>query len=258
MKCMAFFNEKGGVGKTTMSTLFSSYLSYHCGEKVIAVDTECPSFRMLSNRESDLKQMAVPDSPLRKFVLADSSRRHEPYPIMTVGCEVNTYTKSDMQQLIDTMVTLKEESEYDYCIIDFPAGFSAKSPVSVLASCGVIDLVAVPVDTDAQTRTAGLRVADAMHRAGIETVIFWNRVTAAELREGGRLSSGEKIFNDYGLSFLPQRVKAFEKARRESDSSGRIFVRNTICWPQRYVEMNCPVLPQLFAEIKQRLDSIPD
>ena len=109
------------------------------------------------------------------------------------------------------------------------------------------------MDTDAQTRKAALLVADAVKRAGVSCYACWNRVTAAELK-GRLLDAGENIFNEYGIGFLKTRVRHFEKAKRDTD--GKIFVRNTVCWPQRYVEMNCRELPAFFQEVKGILDSI--
>ena len=56
-----------------------------------------------------------------------------------------------------------------------------------------------------------------------------------------------------GVEFAPWAVKAFTKAKRESDS--KYFVMNTLCWPEDNVKRYVPELLGLFEWIKERLDT---
>lgn len=252
MKVLTFFNEKGGSGKTLLTTLMASWLAYSEKKRVCVIDMECPDFRIKSFREMDIKQLGDTESPLYRFFRANRPPERL-FDIFPVGREINHYDTESLRDIYRQLVEIANSGKYDYMLIDFPGGFSKKTPVSVLTGLKFIDLVITPMDTDAQTRKAALLVADAVKRAGVSCYACWNRVTAAELK-GRLLDAGENIFNEYGIGFLKTRVRHFEKAKRDTD--GKIFVRNTVCWPQRYVEMNCRELPAFFQEVKGILDSI--
>ena len=86
-----------------------------------------------------------------------------------------------------------------------------------------------------------------------KAVVFWNNVTPGEMARPGYLDSGERIFTQRGIQVLPHRIKSFQKARRDSDE--QLFVRSTVCWPERYVKMACPDLIPLYRTIKGMVDS---
>lgn len=252
MKVLTFFNEKGGCGKTLLSTLWSCWASYDQGKRVCVVDMECPSYRIKAFRENDLNQLRKPDSPLRRFMASLGKVNYKAFDIITLGKGINEYDNNSIREIYAKFLQIAESDMYDYLVIDFPGGFSKKTPVSLLCASGYIDLMVVPMDTDAQTRKSALLVAESVKRSGLDTLVCWNKVTAAEAK-GDILERGEKIFREYDIDIARTRVRHFEKAKRDSD--GRLFVRNTVCWPSRYVEMNCRELPLLFQEIKERLDS---
>ena len=56
---------------------------------------------------------------------------------------------------------------------------------------------------------------------------------------------------DYGMCFANSGIRAFNKATKNAEV--KCFIRNTLCWPDRYVEMYCPELKNLFREIADDL-----
>ena len=74
------------------------------------------------------------------------------------------------------------------------------------------------------------------------------QITQGELAREGYLDSGERIFTERDIEVLPYRIRSFQKARRDSDE--RLFVRSTVCWPAKYVEMACPAVVPLYEEIR--------
>ena len=72
---VAFSNQKGGVGKSTVTAVLASYFNYVKGLKVAVVDCDYPQFSLEKLRGRDLKNLeTVPVRPIRLLL----PRRSQP------------------------------------------------------------------------------------------------------------------------------------------------------------------------------------
>lgn len=253
MKTLAFFNGKGGIGKTLHTILFASWLQYHIGANVAIVDCESPTPRILEERRMEERLLSNHDSWLWRY-MTKHPQIHSPYNIINLCGGAQAYSKDYLEEVTDKAWQIVSNNEYEYILFDFPAMFLEASPAFLLISSGVIDLTAVPIDVDNSTRREGILTARQVLNNEQHVVAFWNNVTIEDIRRPGYLDSGETIFKKYGIEVLPERVKTFQKAKR--DSSTHLFVKSTVCWPERYVEIACPELPLLYLHLKNILDAI--
>ncbi|MCQ2159693.1 MAG: ParA family protein [Bacteroidales bacterium] len=248
MKTISFFNPKGGVGKTTLTLLFAAYLAYFLNKKVLVIDLEADSFRVKMFREYDIKELNTPGTALHSY-----ARTHvmpEPYQIETRGKKIGLYRDEDIIELVNSVNQDIGDNKYDYLILDFPAGFSEKTPVTLISSNSLIDLVCVPCGIETQERMEAFRVAYNLGHLGQDCRVFWNRIPSAVKSE--HLDIAQTELEKHKVRFLKSRIKAFPKAQKESDV--RCFVRSTLAWNERYVRMACPDLIPLFEEIVEILD----
>lgn len=253
MRTISFFNEKGGVGKSVHTVMFASYLAYQCGAKVLVIDFEFPFSRLQKARDVELKHLENPDSVLSRY-FAENGRSGEMYLIKSpLENKEFSYVEENSTWLRDVIWNLYRSSNFDYILFDFPGQLLKHSPAYTCISSGQVDLVAVPFDTDPTTRKASFATCAFLKKHDVEFVTFWNNVSPAEMSRKGFLDVGEKLFKNNGFEVMPHRIKSFVKARR--DSSEVLFVRSSLCWPRRYVEMACPVLPEFYAALKERLDA---
>lgn len=254
MKTMSFFNEKGGVGKSVHTELFAAWLRYKERKRVLVFDFE-PEPRLSKTREGELKLLEDPASWLSRY-MAKNPGNPSPYDIVNLAEGVKEYSVEYLKRLCDMAWKFVEEHEgdYDYALFDFPALFLQYSPAFMLISSGIVDLTAIPIDADNNTRREGILTGQLIRDNKQNVVAFWNNVSLEDIKRKGYLESGEEIFVKNGIEVLPQRVKSFAKAKRDSDE--RLFVKSTVCWPERYVEMACPQLVGLYGELKSRLDCI--
>lgn len=249
MKCISIYNEKGGSGKTTLTVMFASYLSYENGARVLVVDLENPTWRIMSLRNSDLALLKKSDSALsRWFVEHDLDFSSDLfYPIFTDGEEINHYNDRNLHILYDRFVNmyLKPE-EYDYVLVDFPGGYSDDIPVSMLSASGLLNHVFVPVNLDEQTLDVAVNFSSQLRdpQVNVPVSFLWNNVRGQDIdddirREGGdKLTKIEQYFSKLNLGeFCPWRIKNFAKAERGADK--QYFVRNTVCWPAENAERWC-------------------
>lgn len=54
---VAFSNQKGGVGKSTLTVLVASYLYYELGVKVAIMDCDSPQHSLKGERDRELKDL---------------------------------------------------------------------------------------------------------------------------------------------------------------------------------------------------------
>ncbi len=254
MKTLSFFNGKGGVGKSAHTELFAAWMCYGMRKRVVVFDFE-PEPRLSRTREGEMRLLEDPSSWLSRY-MAKNPGTPAPYDIINLAEGVTEYSEEylmDLQSRAWAFVE-KHEGDYDYALFDFPALFLQYSPAFMLISSGIVDLTAIPIDADNNTRREGILTGQLIRDNKQNVVAFWNNVSLEDIKRKGYLESGEEIFVRNGIEVLPQRVKSFAKAKRDSDE--RLFVKSTVCWPERYVEMACPRLVDLYGELKSRLDRI--
>lgn len=255
MKVFSFFSGKGGVGKTTLTILFASFLSYYLDLNILVMDGEKPDGRIMPFRKLDLDLLNTPGSSLSWY--AASNPMPTPshyYEIQEYGLAVGEYTSDNVLQYIDTITNIKTKAPHDVLLIDFPARYADNMPVRILAQKGVLDGAYVPTRLEQQERRSACIAAMGLASCGVPVKIMWNDVDADIVKRGTLLDQAEEetaFLKKYGVSYSPTRIKHFRKASRSSED--RCFVRSTVCWPEKYVRLWCPELLTLFAEISSAL-----
>lgn len=256
MKTFSFFNEKGGVGKSLHTIMFASYLCYSCGAKVMVVDFENPIPRLKPIRDKEIELMNDPSSPLARY-LSSHGTPDVFYEIVSVFRDRKyLFTKENSAWLLEHTKKMLSEFGYDYVLFDFPGTLVEYSPSYDFIKNGLLDFVAVPFDTEPVTRKTAFYTCEFLKDCGVTSAGFWNNVSNEEISRPNYLDLGEIIFSHYGLEVMEERIKSFTKARR--DTSERNFIRSTVCWPDRYVELACPALKDLYSSLKSRLDVCPE
>lgn len=245
MKTFSFFTQKGGCGKTTLTILFAAYLRYKKGKTVKVIDYEANKFPNQNFREKDLTACQQEGTPLSNYLKGHEVL--EPYPIDVTGKEVNTYKAEDVLQLASAVNEQIREDKFDYLLLDFPAGYSRFTPVSCLVHNHLLDGVYIPTSTESQERLDAINLGRHFLEEGQPFRIVWNRIKKKFMENPDLLKPAEQQLLDLGLACSEVRIKDFNKAAEDSDV--RCFVRNTLCWPERYVQMFCPELVDLFEEI---------
>lgn len=249
MKRICIYNEKGGVGKTTISYLLAGFLAYVKGMRVCVLDFDAPTYHFSEIRKLEQSILENPRSPLSTW-LRDNRPDTGPYDIFEVPTnKAGVYTPDIVFETVSSIA----EVGYDYIIFDFPGRFSADEPISYLAANGYIDFVAVPMDTDSQARKSALIIAEAMTRIGVPCAAFWNKVTVYEAKgDGSRFRRGAEPFVKYGVAVMAESVRDIRKFSR--DSNEMLFVRSTLCFPLRYIMQWSPSLIQFLEALLVRIN----
>ena len=247
---VSIYNEKGGVGKTTVTALAASYLAYAKGRKVCVLDFDYPSYHFMDLRRRETAILQDPRSPLAAW-LRNTPSTAGPYDIFSLPPgRGGTYRPLEVFPYLDEVLS----SGYDYVFYDFPGRFAQGEPVSFIAANGYLDFAAVPMDTDVQSRRSALVVADALSRVGIPVTLFWNRVSLWEARgDGGRFRRGAEPFAARGMEVMDLSVRDIRKLSR--DPSEMAFIRSTLCFPERYVNKWSPAIVPFLEALIVRIDN---
>jgi cellulose biosynthesis protein BcsQ len=79
---IAFSTQKGGVGKTTFSTLAASYLHYEKGYNVAVIDCDYPQWSIHSMRKREAEQLQTNTYYQNKAVALFESLGKGAYPVI--------------------------------------------------------------------------------------------------------------------------------------------------------------------------------
>ena len=236
-----------------MLILLAAYLRYFHGLRVKVMDAQCPEYPIVLFRGQDLKNAQEEGTYLSNFL----KKREEqaPFPIEMVGRPVNEYTEDDIRRLAWKVNEEIRRNEYDYLLLDFPGGgWSQKTPIACLAKNHLLSGIYVPFSAEFQESADAYRLACNFRKMGQPYRLLWYRLQDEYLKhKAAELDECERKLSEQGIEFSKNRIRAFNKATQTSDV--RCFVRNTLCWPDRYVKMVCPELIDLFEEIIQFLQN---
>ena len=246
---ISIYNEKGGVGKTTMTAMLASYLAYAKGKSVCVLDFDYPSYHFMELRRSESAILNDPRSPLSIYMRV-SPPAGEPYDIFSIPPGPGGIYRA--KEVFDYLPSILSEG-YDYVFYDFPGRFTQDEAVSFIAANGYLDFMAIPMDTDKQSRRSALVVADAVANEGIPLALFWNRVTIWEAKGNGtRFERGAAPFRERGFEVMDEMVRDLRKFSRES--SEMAFIRSTFCFPERYVNQWSPAIIPFLDALQRRID----
>lgn len=267
MKVVTIFSGKGGVGKTTMSILFASWLKYYMKQRVFAYDFESPESRMVYKRNKDLQALEQKTQSLTHFV-----ESMDFYPIGAIQGKPGGYSNADLNRIADGLEQAKSTGE-GYIICDFPGRFESKEAVYTLVRRGLIDLIVFPIQPEEQSVASMLMINQYLRDPSFvlrdgqpshqEIMCFWNMVTYNDRRgKQDILANYEKVLDVMKIHVSPTRIRFVDTVKRPSSSA--VMVTTTICYPRFNIMKTfppdegetIPYIEKLFQEIKDKVDSI--
>lgn len=250
MKTVAIFNEKGGTGKSTLTALMASWLTYSQGEKVSVLDFDGPSYQFASWRKKELRYAQTEGCAMRS--LASS----EPFGV----AQVPKLDSGRMKLLVSRMAARED----GYLFLEFGGSFREgdDDPSFVLLTSGLVDRLIIPVTADSQTVDAAMYTVMTLRtfaRKGVRIpgiTVLWNNVSGNDRRADGKhdiFSVAEVHFRALGADICPLKGRRHEILGRDADWP--FFVRNTLCWPEKHVRfLQMEWLEELLRELRSEID----
>ncbi len=199
---IAWANQKGGAGKSTVCRLVATHL-WHAnpGIRIMVWDCDNPQFTNARLRDMDLKIMEIlSDVGRDKKIKAELAARLEKSPLYPIK-QMDVYRiEQEGNQDLKT---------FDIIFIDLPGKIDSAELARVLS---IIDFIFVPIDYDYATIDSTVRYLKVLlgfahqHRFPFvdQIFLFFNKIEKNQL-ENSALPVAEDILNQgLGVKFLQQ------------------------------------------------------
>lgn len=249
MKTVAIFSEKGGMGKSTLTVMFASWLAYKQGQEVLVMDFDAPGYRISGMRRRDL-------DAAKKVPRYGAMCSQTPYKIMEVPQKA-----MESQEKIDNLAQSirRFTNGPGVALFDFPGQFREGDVAWHCLKAGAIDLLVLLADSDTQSQESALYVNSVVTAPGWKVdgpqpvTLVWNREADSERRHNTDwYGTPENLFRAVGVDVCPIRIKEALIMRRDPPTFG--FVRSSLCWPEVNVRSRCPYITDIFTYIKDKLE----
>lgn len=242
---VAFATQKGGVGKSTLTTLVASYLYYVEGVEVLAVDCDSSQHSMNVYREHDLAVCG--ENPYLKRVM------HKFYEqFKKLSYEILLTSPKDAMAVVDKYI--EKGNKPAVVFFDITGTINNVDIVNLLSN---MDYLFVPITTETGEMSSSITFASAVQNNMVTTGgtrikeirLIWNKINS---REKTRLCDiMDNYMGKHGLSSLNTvlvKSNKFEKDGRELGNTG-VF-RSTMLPPDKRM-LKGSNLEELVKEIRE-------
>ncbi|MEA1847656.1 ParA family protein [Chryseobacterium sp. MHB01] len=220
---VAFSTQKGGVGKSTFTTLIASLLHYQKGYQVAVFDCDFPQYSLLQMRERDLK-MVMQNETLKKMAHKQfTSINKKAYPIF----------QSKTDKVLEEMEAYVNGSEIipDVIFLDLPGTVNTAGILRTLVN---VNYIFSPITADRVVLESTLSLTDVLtnvlmkeNQTGIKSIhLFWNQVDGRE--KSILYKNYSKVIIDLGLHLMETTIADSKRFRKEGESLAKTVFRSTL------------------------------
>ncbi len=222
---VALSNQKGGVGKSTISVCLASYLYHVMGKNVVIVDCDSHQHSLVNMRKRDIATVEKSDDYKQLVMSQFEKTQRRAYPIVEATAE------SALDVINGAM---KANLDYDVIFVDLPGSISSKG---VLKTIVHMDYVLTPIVADRMVMQSTLIFAAAVldyckANSGLplkEFLLVWNKMDRRASTEV--YDSYAKILERLGLHVLDTIIPESRRFDKELSPTGKPFFRSTLFPP---------------------------
>lgn len=231
---VAFASQKGGVGKSTFTSLVASAMHYRLGYNVAVFDCDFPQYSLVQMRARDMKTVMENEAFKKMAHRQFTTLNKKAYPVL--------------QQKADTVLEAAREfiatSEVpvDLLFFDLPGTVNSAGIIKALAG---MHYVFTPIIADRVVMESTLvftqLITDVLMKHQSVTIkdvyLFWNQVDGRE-RNPLYESYGELI-RSLGLELMESAIASSVRFRKESEPDAKAVFRSTLLPPDERLMQGC-------------------
>lgn len=126
---VAVCNQKGGVGKSTMTIMLAGYYHYLKGLNVAVIDCDYPQYSLVRMKERDMR--TVEHSEYFKQLMVSQYER--------INKKAYTIVGSKAENARDAAEKLKKNGDYDLIVVDLPGTVNSSGVIQHHREYGLCD-----------------------------------------------------------------------------------------------------------------------
>lgn len=218
---ISFYTQKGGVGKSTLTSLLASLLHYRLGYNVLVMDCDFPQNSLVHMRERDKNSIMQNEYYKQAAIKQFQILKKKAYSI--VKCKTE-----DALEVANT--TMKElQQTFDVVFFDLPG---TANTTGVLSTLNRMDYIFSPIIADRLVVESTLGFTKAFanlpkdESVKQELWLFWNQVDAREKTE--LYNSYEAVIKQLDLPIMKARIKDSKRFRKETEAIGKYVFRSSL------------------------------
>lgn len=231
---IAFSSQKGGVGKSTFTTLVASTMHYRLGYNVAVFDADFPQHSLMKMKKRDMA-MVMENEVLKKMAYKQFT---------SINKRAYSIIQSKAENVLEAANDFLKSSSIPIDIIFFDLPGTVNTPGILKALIGMHHIF-TPIAADRVVMESSLiftqLMKDVVMKKGnttIETInLFWNRVDGRERTP--LYDIYDKLIDELGLSLMQSRIKNSTRFRKESEVNAKTVFRSTVLAPDKRLMKAC-------------------
>nr|WP_315240049.1 ParA family protein [uncultured Flavobacterium sp.] len=231
---IAFSSQKGGVGKSTFTTLVASTMHYRLGYNIAVFDADFPQHSLIKMKTRDLG-MVMENEALKKLAYKQfTTINKKAYPIMQY--------KAD--SVLEVALEFVDTSSVPVDVVFFDLPGTVNTPGILKALAGMHHIF-TPITADRVVMESTLiftqLLQDVIMKKGktsIESInLFWNQVDGRESTPLYNVYN--QLIEQLGLSLMQSQIKNSSRFRKESEVDSKTVFRSTLMPPDERLMKAC-------------------
>lgn len=222
---VAMSNQKGGVGKSTVTILLASYLHYVKGKNVAVVDCDTLQHSVSHMRKRDMQTVEKSDDYKQMMMVQWEKIQKKAYPVIES-------TPAEARGRINEL--MEASPELDIILVDLPGSLSSEGVFKTIIN---MDYVLTPIVADRIVMQSTMSFATAVldylkGKTGIPLKDFyflWNKVDRRASTEV--YDAYNKILERLNLNVLKTVLPESRRFDKELSMKGKPFFRSTLFPP---------------------------
>ncbi|MCP1994391.1 ParA family protein [Flavobacterium sp. HSC-61S13] len=220
---ISFYTQKGGVGKSTMTTLLASLLHYSFGYNVLVMDCDFPQHSLANMRERD-KENIMQNEIFKQLAIKQ---------FQTLKKKAYLIIKCKAEEALEKATALMNDLDYKINVVffDLPGTVNTKGVLSTLNS---MDFIFSPLIADRLVVESTLSFTkafmglpkDSNNSSKQELWLFWNQVDGREKTE--LYDSYHRIIKELEFPLMQSRIKDSKRFRKETETASKYVFRSSL------------------------------
>jgi len=230
---IAFSSQKGGVGKSTFTSLVASLMHYRMGYNVVVFDADFPQYSLIKMKERDLISV-MKNETMKKLAYRQ---------FMAINKKAYEIIKEKADSVVEAAEKYVNDSPIPIDVVFFDLPGTVNSP-GILNAIARMHHLFTPITADRVVMESTLVFTQLLQNVivksgdtSIKTInLFWNRVDG---RESTPLYDVyNSLISQLDLSLMQSKIKNSNRFRKESEANSKTVFRSTLLAPdERLMKM---------------------